>query len=205
MIKLKKACNGHALISFLMLLALLTLPSMALSEEDDTLFKIPIPDDFAPALQADGSPQYITAEEIENIIRQQSPEFTKLFRNKEIKRFIIPRHDWLENLLAAYDTLLVERGVRGKAETWDCENYSEFLNALTTIQIWKAGYYDTRGAIGWMMVDAKKEWAGLPGVLHALMFAVTENGFYIIEPQNGQTVHLDKYPNKHYIQEVYLF
>ena len=139
MMKLQKACNRHALVSFLMLLALLIVPSMTLAEQDDTLIKIPIPDDFAPALQADGSPQYITAEEIENIIKQQSPEFTKLYRNKEIKRFIVPRHDWLTNLLASYDALFKTTNVHGKADTWDCENYSGFLNALTTVRIWKAG------------------------------------------------------------------
>ncbi len=205
MLKLKRACNRDALISFLTLLALLILPSLALSEDDDAFFKLPIPIDFTPALQVDGSPQYITAKEIENILKQQSPEFTKLYRNQKIRRFIVPSHDWLNNLLAFYDAFLEITNAHGKADTWDCENYSGLLNALTTVRIWKAGYYDTRGAIGWMMVDAKKEWAGLPGVLHALMFAVTENGFYVIEPQNGQTVHLKDYPNKNYIQEVYLF
>jgi hypothetical protein len=204
MMKPRTPCHKPALVIFLMLLATFIVPSMAISEEDE-FFNVPIPSDFAPALQADGSPQYITAEAIENLIKQQSQEFTKLRWNREIKHFIVPRHDWLESLLAAYDAFLEERGVRGKAETWDCENYSELLNALTTIQIWKAGYYDTRAAIGWMVVDAKKSWAGLPGVLHALMFAVTENGLFVIEPQNGQTIQLEEYPNKNYIQEVNLF
>jgi ligand-binding sensor domain-containing protein len=72
------------------------------------------------------------------------------------------------------------------------------LNALTTIRIWEAGFYDTRGAMGWMRVDARKEWAGLPGVMHALMFAVTEDGIFVIEPQNGKTVKLADYPNRFY-------
>ncbi len=203
MTKQRHSCNRPAQIIFLMLLAMLTVPSMAIAEED-AFSKIPVPSDFTPALQADGSPQYITAEAIENLIKQQSQQFTKLRWNREIKHFIVPRHNWLENLLAAYDAFLKERGIRGKAETWDCENYSELLNALTTIQIWKVGYYDTRAAIGWMVVDAKKSWAGLPGVLHALMFAVTENGLFVIEPQNGQTIQLEEYPNKNYIQEVNL-
>lgn len=95
--------------------------------------------------------------------------------------------------------------VQAKADTWDCENYSELLNALVTVRIWKAGYYDTRAAIGWMRVNAKNEWAGLPGVVHALMFGVTEKGLFVIEPQNGQYVELEDYPNKEFIQEVFLF
>ena len=204
MMKPRNSCNRPALIILLILLPLLTLPLTAISKEGDT-FKIPVPIDFTPALQADGSPQYITAQQIEYSIKEHSQEFKKLYWNKKITRFIVPSHDWLNNLLANYDSLLKTTNVHGKAETWDCENYSSLLNALTTIRIWKAGYYDTRGAIGWMVVDAQKKWAGLPGVMHALMFAVTEDGLFIIEPQNGQTVHLKDYPNKHYIQEVYLF
>ena len=85
-----------------------------------------------------------------------------------------------------YNTFLDKINVQAKAEVWDCETYSSFLNSIATVRIWKAGYYDTRGAIGWMRVDAKKEWAGLPPVMHALVFAVTEEGFFIVEPQNGQ-------------------
>jgi len=85
------------------------------------------------------------------------------------------------------------------------KNFSSFLNALATVRIWKTGYYDTRGAIGWMRVDAKYEWAGLPPVMHALVFAVTEYGLLVIEPQNGQIIELKNYPNKEFIQEVFLF
>ncbi|RUM47440.1 MAG: hypothetical protein DSY80_00930, partial [Desulfocapsa sp.] len=59
--------------------------------------------------------------------------------------------------------------------------------------------------IGWLRVDAKKEWAGLPPVMHALMFAITDEGLIIIEPQNGRKTLLKDYPNKNYIQEVFLF
>ncbi len=164
-----------------------------------------MPSEFMPAVQTDGSPQYITAEEIKNIIQQHSREFKELHWNKEIKRFIVPRHDWLEHLLEAYAALLKKTNVQAKADTWDCENYSELLNALTTVRIWKAGYYDTRATIGWMRVDAKEEWAGLPPMMHALMFGVTEDGFFVIEPQNGEYVRLKEYPNRQFIQEAYLF
>ncbi len=111
----------------------------------------------------------------------------------------------MKNVLAAYEALRYQFDIRGKADTWDCENFSQLLNALTTVRIWKAGYYDTRTAMGWLRVDAKESWAGLPGVMHALMFVVTEKGFFVFEPQNGKTIQLENYPNKNFIQEVYLF
>lgn len=192
------------LISSLLLLPLLTTPARGATGEEE-LFKLPMPAEFIPAMQKNGSPQYITAEQIEKKLRRHSKEFQKLYWNKEIKHFIIPRHDWLEELLDTYDAFLDKLNVYAKAETWDCENYSSLLSSLATVRIWKAGYYDTRGAIGWMRVDAQNEWAGLPPIMHALVFVVTEKGLLIIEPQNGQYVQLEDYPNKEFIQEVFLF
>jgi len=168
-------------------------------------YEMPIPSQFKPAIQADGTPLYITAPQIEKDIRQYSKQLIALHWNKKIKGFIVPRHSWLDDLLDFYSDFLEWGKIQGEADTWDCENFSSLLNALATIRIWEAGYYDTRGAIGWMLVDAKEEWAGLPGVMHALMFAVTEDGFYVIEPQNGTTIELADYPNNMYIQEVFLF
>jgi len=79
------------------------------------------------------------------------------------------------------------------------------LNAITTLRVWRAGYLDTRATIGWLRVDAKHSWAGMVAELHALMFAVTSEGIFIIEPQNGQYCNLSDYPNREYIEEVYLF
>ena len=108
-------------------------------------------------------------------------------------------------MLKTYDMLLAEVGVQAKADTWDCENYSGLLNALTTLRIWRAGYLETRAALGWLRVNAKKGWAGMPGTMHSLIFTITVKGIYIIEPQNGQYISLSDYPNRQYVEEVYLF
>ena len=166
---------------------------------------LPMPQKFIPALQTDGTPQYISGKDIEKQIRKVSPTLSKFYYNDTIDKFIVPEHVWLDHLLGAYDAFLSYTGVRGKADTWDCENYSGMLNAITTLRIWRAGFLDTRAAIGWLRVDAKHSWARLPAELHALMFAVTSEGVFIIEPQNGQYVSLTDYPNNKYIEEVYLF
>ncbi len=90
-------------------------------------------------------------------------------------------------------------------DTWDCENYSALLNSFASLRLWNAGYTDTRMALGWMRVQAKFPWAGIPDAIHALIFAVTSKGVVVIEPQNGQSTILKDYPNKAYIEEVYLF
>jgi hypothetical protein len=202
--KIKPISVSFVLRGVLLLLVLLIIPAMGVTGEEE-LFKFPMPGEFVPVMGEDGAPQYITAGQIEKNLRQHSEAFKKLYWNREIRQFIILRHDWLEELLDFYDAFLDRTKVEAKAETWDCENYSSLLSALTTVRIWKAGYYDTRGAMGWMRVDAKNEWAGLPPMMHALMFGVTEKGLFIIEPQNGQYVKLEDYPNKQFIQEVFLF
>lgn len=176
----------------------------AFGAENDFL-TLPMPQEFIPALQADGTVQYISGADIEKQIRTVSPALKNFYYNRNITRFIVPEHIWLDHLLGAYNAFLSYYGVQGKADSWDCENFSGMLNAITTLRIWRAGFLDTRAAIGWLRVNAKHSWAGLPAELHALMFAVTSEGVFIIEPQNGQYCSLSDYPNKKYIEEVYLF
>jgi hypothetical protein len=192
------------LATVIIIIVLISCQTTAIGAEEDYL-TLPMPQKFIPALQKDGSPQYVSGESIEEQIRKVSPALQQFYHNKNITRFIVPEHVWLDHLLGAYDTFLSYTGVQGKANTWDCENYSSMLNAITTLRIWRAGYLDTRAAIGWLRVDAKHSWAGLPAELHALMFAVTSEGVFIIEPQNGQYCRLADYPNNKYIEEVYLF
>ena len=52
-----------SLLSFLFLLSLFINPATGVSEEE--FFKLPMPSEFIAATHEDGSPQYITAEQIE--------------------------------------------------------------------------------------------------------------------------------------------
>lgn len=191
---------------FLLLLVMLgqACPSIGLARSSKH-FEFPIPTDFVPAKSETGTIQYVSIEAIERELRKYSPNLQGVYWNKQVPNYIVPHHRWFEELLAYYQKNLRLSGVKGKAETWDCENYSSLLSALSTVKVWKAGFYDTRAAIGWMKVDMQEEWAGLPAEMHALMFTVTEAGFLVVEPQNGQLVELSAYPNNAHILEVFLF
>ncbi len=203
-----KKTNPYSLMvtwrAVLFIVVILCSHKAAIGGEGDYL-TLPMPQNFIPALQTDGTVQYTSGMDIEKQIRNVSPALKNFYYNNTITRFIVPEHVWLDHLLGAYDAFLSYIGVQGKADTWDCENYSGMLNAITTLRIWRAGFLDTRAAIGWLRVNAQHSWAGLPAELHALMFAVTSKGIFIIEPQNGQYCSLADYPNKKYIEEVYLF
>lgn len=187
-----------------LLVALMCMYRTAIAAEDGYI-NLPMPQEFVPALQTDGTPKYVTPSAIESEFRQFSPELKNFYYNKKITRFIVPEPGWIKSMLKTYDMLLSEVGIQAKADTWDCENYSGLLNALTTLRIWRAGYLDTRAALGWLRVNAKKGWAGMPGTMHSLIFTITVKGIYIIEPQNGQYISLSDYPNRQYVEEVYLF
>ena len=176
-----------------------------LSAAEDNFVELPMPQEFSPALQQDGSPLYVTAASIENTFRKYNPKLKKFYHNKDIKQFIVPDREWLKSLLLTYDSFISYTGVRVKQDAWDCENYSSMLNNLATVRIWRAGYLDTRAAVGWIRVIANKVWAGYQSPVHAVMFVVTDKGIFIVEPQNGQYIDLSSYPNRGTIEEVYLF
>lgn len=191
------------------LAVILTFACCAIDREagaaEGDIMNLPMPKHFVPAKKSDGGEQYIPVADIEKEVRHYSPGLKKFYYNEQIKQFIVPEPSWIIHMLDAYLELLSALGVKGQSQIWDCENYSALLNSLITVKIWQAGYWDTRAALGWMRVNAQKEWAGMPGELHALIFAVTAKGIYIIEPQNGQYTHISKYPNRPNIEEVYLF
>lgn len=197
--------NSYLIILKLLIGLLLFGTSATVFAGNDGYVDIPLPSEFIPATNLDGSPKYISDITIEREIRKYSPNLKEFYHNQLITQFIVPKHEWFDHLLITYDDFLYTVKARSKENTWDCENYSSMLNALTTIKVWQAGYIQTRAAIGWLRVNAKKEWAGLPGTMHAVMFAVTSDGIFIVEPQNGQYIDLSKYPNRQYIEEVNLF
>jgi hypothetical protein len=203
--KSERMLRSATILTVVFLIAAYTCVYQVANAAEDEYTTLPMPPEFIAALEADGTPKYVTADGIETEFRQFNPELKRFYYNKKITKFIVPEAGWLKDLLRTYDMLLSDVGLVAEPDTWDCENYSGLLNALTTLRIWRAGYLDTRAALGWLRVNAKKGWAGMPGTLHSLIFTVTVKGIYIIEPQNGQYISLSEYPNRKYVEEVYLF
>ena len=174
--------------------------------EESTLI-VNIPREFKPALKSDGAPRYTSITDIENAFRKFNPGLEKFVYNRLLSDvpLIIPDSQWMKDLLVTFATFIDTERIRAEADTWDCENFSNMLSSITTVSIWRAGHFDTRAAVGWLKVDGKQGWAGMPSGMHSLMFAITDLGVFIIEPQNGQYIRLADYPNRQNIKEVYLF
>ena len=159
---------------------------------------------FVAARDKNGSISYLKVKEVEKIFRSTSPILQGFYHHSKIDSLIVPEQEWLESVLNVALEFYWSQGLKGKAESWDCDNFSMFLSSMITINLWRAGYTKVRCAVGWMVVNASKGWAGLPPSRHALMFAITSKGPIVIEPQNGQYIELDRYPNKLFIDKVFL-
>lgn len=202
--------NTPTWMALLLFVPLILFPLPATSAEsgptDDTI-AIPVPPPFRPALTADKKPQVATIAAIKEDFREHNRNLNKFVYNPNLNEIgvIVPDGIWLKQLVGTYQAMIGQFTIKPEADTWDCENYSSLLNALATLNLWQQGYTKTRAAIGWLRVNARESWAGIPVGMHSLMFAVTVEGIYIIEPQNGSYTKLTEYPNRQFIEEVYLF
>jgi len=161
--------------------------------------KVPTIPDFVAARNKNGSIRYLKVKEVEKIFHS-----ARFYHDRDIDSVIVPEHEWLKSVLDVSLEFYWAQGLKGKAQNWDCDNFSMFLSSMITIYLWRAGYTDVRVAVGWMIVNGPFEWAGIPASSHALMFAITSKGPIVIEPQNGKYIELDKYPNRLFIDKVFL-
>ncbi len=194
-------------VLFLMPLFLFSPAAQPGKAADTGSITIPIPPLFVPALQADNTPRFMTMAAVKNDFRKYNPDLNTFIYNPHLNEvaIIVPDNTWLKHLVETYQAMIRQLTMKPEADTWDCENYSSLLNALATLKLWQQGYTRTRAAVGWLRVNGQKSWAGIPAGMHALMYTVTTEGIYIVEPQNGSYIRLAEYPNRQFIEEVYLF
>lgn len=160
--------------------------------------------DFRAELDNIGQPRYIEVKNVEAQFRAVSPTMRNFYCNHTIKRIILPDEGWVREAIRVSQYFFRDFGVKWHAESWDCDNFSMFVSAVTTLKLWSAGFTNTRCGFGWMVIDGKHNWGGIGQGRHALVFAVTGKGVMVIEPQTGAMIELDRYPNKAYIDKVIL-
>ena len=84
-------------------------------------------------------------------------------------------------------------------------NYSRCFVAFADLLAQKAGESNASLCVGWADVHNDKEFGGVsPGNGHAIVIADTTEGLFVIEPQTGDIVTLDKYPNRNLLEEFNL-
>lgn len=87
-------------------------------------------------------------------------------------------------------------------ENLDCDNFAMLYKSLMSIANYKSGV-DHEPAVGLVIVEQRYPFAGIPaGSLHMVNLVFTSRSWYIFEPQTGEYVELQNYPNQQYIKTI---
>jgi hypothetical protein len=168
----------------------------------DGRYKFAEPPAFAPARHANGHPVIVHKDDLEREIRAHSPHLVGVWIAHQAR--VVPGMQWDVKMLDWYGRFLSWMGVKYRSDTWDCEDYSRLLVALSNVEMVRYWNADVRLPMGWMSVMPEHAWAGVPaGTKHMLVLVRSAEGLAVFEPQNGQRTLLADYPNRHRILEVY--
>ena len=113
-------------------------------------------------------------------------------------------HGWLVEFKGWFRRIQKPLKIRYEDQVFDCDDYANCFVAFADLLALKAG--ETRGSlcIGWATVAYEHAFAGIrAGGAHAVVIVGTSQGLFIVEPQDGTTVALRDFPNRHTIVDVY--
>lgn len=87
-------------------------------------------------------------------------------------------------------------------ENLDCDNFAMLYKSFMSVANYKSKV-EQEPAVGLVIVEQKNAFGGIPkGGLHMLNIVFTNKAWYIFEPQTGQYIELENYPNQEYIQTI---
>ena len=87
-------------------------------------------------------------------------------------------------------------------ENLDCDNFAMLYKSLMSVANYKSGV-EQEPAVALVIVEQKHPFGGIrAGALHMLNLVFTNKAWYIFEPQTGEYIELEKYPNQKYIRTI---
>lgn len=120
-------------------------------------------------------------------------------------RLLRPPHRWAVDFKKWFSNVQKELKIEFRNQLWDCDDYANCFVAFADLLAMKAA--DTRGdlCIGWATVYYRRAFAGIrAGGAHAVVIIGTDEGLFVLEPQDGTIVPLGRFPNRHTIEELHL-
>jgi len=105
-------------------------------------------------------------------------------------------NNWFRDLL--FDNGLIALGDAG--EPFDCDNYAMMYKSLMSAAAYKAGE-KTEPAVLLLLVEQRNAFGGVPaGGAHLCIMVMTNQGWFVVEPQTGKFDKLENYPNQKYVR-----
>jgi hypothetical protein len=87
-------------------------------------------------------------------------------------------------------------------ENLDCDNFALLYKSLFSIANYKSNI-EHEPAVGLVLVEQRNPFGGIPsGFLHMVNIVFCNKNWYIFEPQTGEFIELNKYPNQEYIINI---
>ena len=105
-----------------------------------------------------------------------------------------------------FKNLVFENGVMaiGQNEIIDCDNFAMLYKSLFSVGAY-ASNNSQEFAVASVIVMQENPFGGIPsGGLHMLNLVFTTRAWYIFEPQTGQYIELENYPNQKHIKFIIL-
>lgn len=105
-----------------------------------------------------------------------------------------------------FKNLVFENGVMaiGQNEIIDCDNFAMLYKSLFSVGAY-ASNNSQEFAVASVIVMQENPFGGIPsGGLHMLNLVFTNRDWYIFEPQTGQYIELQNYPNQKHIKFIIL-
>lgn len=101
--------------------------------------------------------------------------------------------------------MLHDNGIRpiDQSENHDCDNFAMLYKSLASVAAFKSNI-KTELAVAVIIVRQHNEFGRIPGTggLHMLNLIMTNNGWYVYEPQTNTRVLLENYVNQQHIQNI---
>lgn len=91
----------------------------------------------------------------------------------------------------------------GGDQNMDCDNFAMLYKSLASVASYKSKHAD-EPAVAVMIVTQVNQFGGIPATsgLHMVNLIMTSRGWYVFEPQTGEHVLLEQYPNQSHVQLI---
>ena len=111
---------------------------------------------------------------------------------------------WFRKFNNWFRSLLFENGIMSLGsggESHDCDNFAMLYKSMTSVASFKSTS-KIEPACGLITVRQINEFGGVPGTgrLHMLILMMTNQGWFVVEPQTGEFILLEDYPNQQHIK-----
>lgn len=112
--------------------------------------------------------------------------------------FFLKFNNWFKKLKFENGIMPIDQ-----KENLDCDNFAMLYKSLMGISAYKSADNE-EPSVAVVVVSQINEYGGIPASkgLHMVNLVMTNNGWFIFEPQSGKYILLEKYPNQEYIKYI---